>query len=141
MREALEQTGLLALLCIIFASVLPGLNATVLQVVVGIAAIVLANAAISLVAERRGGFAPRSAAVRYGVLLATNLILVYAAHALLGDRRDFTLGYGLFFAFLITIILWLYDAYRPVYDARFADSSLRVTSLGDLFDRVRTRRS
>jgi hypothetical protein len=51
------------------------------------------------------------------------------------------LGYGLFFAFLITTILWLYDAYRPVYDARFADSSLRVTSLGDLFDRVRTGRS
>jgi hypothetical protein len=140
-REALEQTSLLALLCIIFASILPGINATVLQIVVGVTTIVLANAAISLIAERQGGFAPRSAAARYFVLLATNLVLVYAAHALLGDRRDFRLGYGLFFAFLITTILWLYDAFRPVYDARFADSSLRVTSIGDLFDRVRTRRS
>jgi hypothetical protein len=58
-----------------------------------------------------------------------------------GFGADSMLGYGLFFAFLITTILWLYDAYRPVYDARFADSSLRVTSLGDLFDRVRTGRS
>jgi hypothetical protein len=140
-REALEQTSLLALLCIIFASILPDINATVLQIVLGITTIVLVNAAISLVAERQGGFAPRSAAARYCGLLATNLILVYAAHALLGDRRDFRLGYGLFFAFLITTILWLYDAFRPVYDARFADSSLRVTSIGDLFDRVRTRRS
>jgi hypothetical protein len=140
-REVLEQTGLLALLCIIFASILPGINATVLQIVLGVTTIVLANAAISLIAERRGDFAPRSAVARYCVLLATNLVLVYAAHALLGDRRDFRLGYGLFFAFLITTILWLYDAFRPVYDERFADSPLRVTSIGDLLNRVRTRRS
>ena len=141
LKEVLEQIGLLALLCIIFASILPGLNATVLQIVVGVTTIVLANAAISLISERRGGFAPRSAAARYGVLLATNLILVDAAHLLLEEQSDFRLLHGLFFAFLITTILWLYDAFRPVYDVRFVDSPLRVTSIGDLFDRVRTRRS
>ena len=55
-NEALEQVCLLALLCFIFASMLPGVDATILQVVVGVAAIVLANDAISLAAERRGGF-------------------------------------------------------------------------------------
>ena len=82
-REALEQVWLLALLCVIFTSILPGIDATVLQVVVGIAAIVLANAAISLAAARRGGFGLESAAARYAALLTANLALVYLASALL----------------------------------------------------------
>ena len=139
-REALEKVWLLALLCVIFASILPGIDATVLQVAVGVAAIVLANAAISLAAARRGGFGLESAAARYAALLAANLVLVYLANALLGERRDFELGYGLFFAFLITTIIWLVDAFRPVYDLRFAGSPLRVTSIGDLLDRARERR-
>ena len=49
--------ALLALLCIIFATILPGIDATGLQVAVGVAAIVLANAAIGLAAARRGGSA------------------------------------------------------------------------------------
>jgi hypothetical protein len=118
-KEALEQVSLLALMCVIFASILPGIDATVLQIVVGVTAIVLANAAISLAAARRGGFGLESAAARYAALLATNLVLVYLANALLGERRDFVLGYGIFFAFLIANIIWLYDAFRPVYDRRF----------------------
>ena len=96
-----------------------GIDATVLQIGVGVTAIVLANAAISLAAARRGAFGLESAAARYAALLATNLVLVYLANALLGERRDFVLGYGIFFAFLFATIIWLYDAFRPVYDRRF----------------------
>jgi hypothetical protein len=112
-RETLEKVSLLALLCVIFASILPGIDATTLQIVVGVTAIVFANAAISLAAAHRGG-------LEYAALLPTNLVLVYLANALLGERREFDLGYGLFFAFLIATIIWLYDAFRPVYDRRFA---------------------
>ena len=115
-EETFEKVCLLALLCIIFASILPGIDATGLQVVVGVTAIVLANAAISLAAASRGG-------LKYAVLLPTNLVLVYLANALLSERRDFDLGIGLFFAFLITTIIWLYDAFRPVYDQRFRASA------------------
>ena len=139
-REAFEKVCLLALLGVIFATILPGIDATALQVAVGVAAIVVANAAISLAAARRGGFGLESAAARYAALLVTNLVLVYVANALLAERRDFDLGYGLFFAFLITTIIWLYDAFRPVYDLRFADSPLRVRSIGDLLHRARERR-
>ena len=123
-KEALEQVWLLTLLCVIFASILPGIDATVLQIVVGVTAIVLANAAISLAAARRGGFGFESATARYTALLVTNLVLVYLANALLGERRDFVLGYGLFFAFLIATIIWLYDAFRPVYDRRSQDGAI-----------------
>ena len=111
-QESLEKVSLLGLLCIIFASILPGIDATGLQIVIGVTAIVLANAAISLAS--RGG-------LEYAALLPTNLVLVYLANALLGERREFDLEYGLFFAFLITTIIWLYDAFRPVYERRFAE--------------------
>jgi hypothetical protein len=137
--EALEQVTLLGLMCVIFTSVVPRIDAAVLQVLVGVAAIVLANAAISLTAARRGGFGLETAAARYAALLATNLGLVYLANALLGDRREFHLRYGLFFAFLIATVIWLYDAFKPVYDQRFSDSPLHVRSPGDFVRRVRER--
>jgi hypothetical protein len=105
--------SLLGLLSIIFATILPGIDATALQIAEGVTAIVLANAAISLLAVRR-----RGSALEYPALLATNLTLVYIANAMLGERRDFELGIGLFFAFLIATIIWLYDAFRPVYVLR-----------------------
>ena len=80
-REVLEQVALLTLLCTIFASILPGIDATGLQIAVGVAAIVLANAAINVAAPP--------------ALLAANLGLVYLANALLGERRDFELDIGL----------------------------------------------
>jgi hypothetical protein len=108
-RGLVEQVALLTLLCTIFASILPGIDATALQIVVGVTAVVLVNAAINVAA------AP--------ALLVTNLALVYAGNALLGDRRDFALGIGLFFAFLMTTIIWLYDAYRPMFDQRFRNQT------------------
>jgi hypothetical protein len=114
LNEILEQVALLTLLCTIFASILPDIDATGLQIAVGVAAIVLANAAINVAAPP--------------ALLAANLVLIYLANALLGERRDFDLEIGLFFAFLITTIIWLYDAYRPVYDRRFRARTPRMES-------------
>jgi hypothetical protein len=58
---------------------------------------------------RRGGHGG------YAALLATNVVLGYLATAVLDERHDFELGCGLFFAFLIATIIWLYGAFRPVY--------------------------
>jgi hypothetical protein len=58
--------------------------------------------------------------VRFAALLAVNLALIFAASLVLSDRQDFQLGAGCFFAFLITLIIWLYDVFKPVYDTRFA---------------------
>ncbi len=115
-----EQLMLLALLCIVFAEILPGVDATPVQVTVGVAAIVVANAAISVVFARSGGPGRARAVARFTALLALNLGLIFAASLILSDRADFQLGAGCFFALLITLIIWLYDVYKPVYDARFA---------------------
>jgi hypothetical protein len=74
---------------------------------------VLASAAISLAAADRGG-------LEYAAPLPANLLLVFVATALLGERREFDFGSGVIFAFLIATIIWFYDAFRPVYDRRFA---------------------
>jgi hypothetical protein len=117
LAELGEQVALLALLCIVFAEILPGVDAMPLQVTVGITVIVGANAAISIAGARHGRI---PAGARFAVLLACNLALVFAAKLALSGPADFQLGAGCFFALLITLIIWLYDAYKPVHDVRFA---------------------
>jgi hypothetical protein len=125
LAELGEQVALLALLCIVFAEILPGIDATPLQVTVGIVVIVGANAAISIADARHGRLGRTPAGARFAVLLAINLALVFAASSLLSDRADFQLGAGCFFALLITLIIWLYNVYKPVHDVRFVRSSPR----------------
>ena len=134
--ELLEKAALLALLCIIFASILPSIGASPLQVTIGVALIVAANAAISMGFVLREHVGVASATARFGALVGVNLVLVFVANLVLTDDDDFQLGSGLFFAFLITLIIWLYDVYKPTYDARFEGSPLGVTSVSDLSRRI-----
>ena len=134
--ELMEAVVLLALICVIFAEIL-AVEAGVLRIAVGVSAIVVADTAIGFWAARRGGFGPRSASARFVVVLAVNLLFVALTDIALTEGGHFDLGYGLFFAFLITLIVTLYGAYRPVYYGRFEGSPLRVFSLGDFVRRVR----
>jgi hypothetical protein len=68
---------------------------------------------------RRGGIAFRSGAVLYVLRLTLNVALIATAGALATDREAVPFGHGLFFAQLITLVTWLYDWYRPLYEARF----------------------
>jgi hypothetical protein len=130
LAELGEQIALLALVCIVFAEILPGIDATPLQVTVGIVVIVGANAAISIAGARHGRLDSTPAGARFATLLACNLAFVFAASFVLNDRADFQLGAGCFFALLITLIIWLYNVYKPVHDMRFARSSPRASRIG-----------
>ncbi len=134
--ELFEKAALLALLCVIFTSILPNVGASPLQVTIGVALIVAANAAIStgFVLRKHVGLA--SAAARFGALAAVNLALVVVANLVLSDDDDVQLGSSLFFAVLIALIIWLYDVYKPAYAARFDGSPLGVASVADLRRRV-----
>jgi hypothetical protein len=98
--------------------------------------IVCANAAVATAFTRRARPGRRPVVTRLAALLVLNLGLVFLASRFLGERADFPLGEGLFFAFLFTVVVWLHDMFKPVYDARFAESPLRVTSPRDLWQRV-----
>ena len=103
----------------IFTEILPGLHATPAQVMAGVALIVCANAGISLGYARSPSAGVGRAVAHFVALVAVNLALVFAAGALLSEGDDFQLGAGVFFAFLVTLIVWLFDAYKPLHDVRF----------------------
>jgi hypothetical protein len=83
---------------VILTTILPGIDATVLGIVVAIAAIVRANAAIRLAAARRAGFGSsrRGRAKRP----CSRRALVYLAGAVLSQPHDFDPDWWVFFAFL-----------------------------------------
>jgi hypothetical protein len=115
--ELVEQAVLLTLVCVIFADILPGATATPLQIAIGVTAILLVNTAVSLWVARRGGIDFRSGATLFTLRLALNFVLVLAPSVL--GSEAIPVGHGLFFAYLLTLVTWLYDWYRPLYEARF----------------------
>lgn len=116
--QLFELAALLSLLCVIFTQFLPGSEASPLEVTIAVSTIVLANTAVSLWAARRGEVNVRSGVVVYLLRFALNFGLLWSAGALAGDRDTAPLGSTIFFAYLITLVTWLYDWYRPLYESR-----------------------
>jgi hypothetical protein len=117
----LQKVALLSLVCVIFAQVLPGVGAGVLAVTLGVAFVILANAALSIWLARRGW--TWASTIRQFVALAalnTCLILLYAA-LLPGTGGSIDIGSTLFFALLLTLIVTLFDRFYPVHLARFQE--------------------
>jgi hypothetical protein len=115
--DFVEKTVLLALLSMIFAHILPDVDTSATDIGVGVALIVAANTAISL----------RWSYMEFGALLFTNLGLIFVLSRFFSDAENFPLGTALFFAFLISLLISLYDRYKPIYEARFPDTGLEWT--------------
>jgi hypothetical protein len=120
--ELAEKVALLSLISVIFAAILPHVTASSLQVGFGVAVIVCANTAISMWSARNERLSIESSAISFAALLAVNLGFVYLVSRVLSSADTVPLATALFFAFLITLLIWLYDVYKPVYDVRFTAS-------------------
>jgi hypothetical protein len=116
----LEKVVLVGLISIIYAEVLPDLDATVTGVFAGLAVLVLANAAVTL-ALARGGRGTNRALLAFGLRVVLNLAVVLVARALLG-ARGIDLGAALFFVAMLSLLTLLDDWYRPVQAARMAEA-------------------
>jgi hypothetical protein len=132
-----KAIGLLTLIVIIFAQVIPGLDASVTQVAVASTIVVVLNTLVSVGLARFGRTAI-SVVLGFPLFMAMNLLFVLFASTVVSDGR-LDLAHGLFFAYLVSVVIWLYDLYKPVHDARFDGSPLHVASLGDFVRRVRGR--
>jgi len=117
--ELLEEAALLSLVCVIFSQILPGVAVTPVQTILGISAIVVANFGVSVWSAHRGGAGLEHTGRVFAVRLTLNFAFVFAATAILAGTEDFPVADGLFFAYLITLFLVLYDQYRPLYVTRF----------------------
>ncbi|WP_157592377.1 hypothetical protein [Solirubrobacter soli] len=104
-----EKSVLLTLLAVIVAEILPSVHLSALDIALGVVALVAANLAIA---------SWRGPGVHFALLLAINFLLIYAGSRALSDRGNLPAATGLFFAYLTTLIVVLYDTYRPIRASR-----------------------
>jgi hypothetical protein len=117
---ALEKIFLIGLITVIYGQVLPGVEASSLQLFLGIAVYVVINSAIGLWSAKRG-YSWESAGISFAVVFAINVGLVALADLLLTrGQGGLRLVDTLFFVFLFSILTTLYDRYRPVNEYRAA---------------------
>jgi hypothetical protein len=109
--ELAEKSILLTLLALIVEEILPSVHLSALDIALGTVALVAANLAI----VTWGGHG-----VHFVVRLAINFLLIYAGSRALSDRGNLSVATGLFFAYVTTLIVVLYDTYRPLRAARDA---------------------
>lgn len=112
---SLEKALLIGLLFVIFASILPETELSSLTLFSWVAVFVVINAAVALYVVRRN-WSTESVLVSFGARLVLNLgvvVLLDAVLSLTSSFRDV-----LFFLFLFSVLVTLYDRYRPVYELR-----------------------
>ncbi|WP_088288251.1 hypothetical protein [Kineosporia sp. A_224] len=105
---------LVGLVCVDFAQILPGSTMTPLHTLVAVAVLLVVNSAVGLaLAQRRRSI---EGTVRAFLAVCGLNVVTVAAGSLLSAR--FHLDHALFFVLLISLIVVLYDRYRPVRDLR-----------------------
>jgi hypothetical protein len=116
--QTLEKVVLLGLLSVIFSQTLPGVRASNFDLFIGVAAVVVVNASITLAVARRAS-SVESVAIQFGLRLLLNLAIVIAGDWLLGlEGGSIDQGDTFFFLMLISLITTLHDRYSPVLEYR-----------------------
>ena len=117
-RELIEKVVLVALVSVIFGRMLPGVEESPLAIAIGVAVIILVNTAVSEYFIRRGR---RWGSVihQFALELALNLLIVGVAGVTLRLMFEEPIQHALVFVLLLTLIVTLYDRYRPVHLTRF----------------------
>ena len=115
-----EKVVLVGLITVIYGHILPGVEATTLELFVGIAVVVVVNAVFTLALARRSWSTP-SMTLAFLARLLVNIALVVVEDWLLnrGDG-DLNVGNTVFFMSMISLITTMHDRYRPVLATRVA---------------------
>jgi hypothetical protein len=107
-----EKAVLLALLSMIFAQVLPDVRATNLGLVLGIALLVVLNAAVSQWLRRSGRSWATTGRQFLAMLVVNTGIVALDAFLTRRNRGDFPALNTLFFVLLLSLLIAMYDRYR-----------------------------
>lgn len=120
-EEIVEKLTLLTLVTMIFGQILPGRTTTGLQLIAGVMVVVVSNAVISHWLKLRGRSWP-SVFGEFGVMVVINLCLALVYIFLLPGYSggQINLGNVVFLVLLVSVMVTLYDRFRPIYEARFA---------------------
>ena len=118
-RELVEKIVLVSLVSVIFGRMLPGVETAPLEVAVGVALIIIANAAVTEWLVRRGRV--WTTLVRqFVVMLTINLAIVFVGQVFVRFLTGAPLEHAVILIMLLTLIVTLYDQYRSIYLARFS---------------------
>ncbi|MBM6400531.1 hypothetical protein [Phycicoccus sonneratiae] len=112
----LEKVLLVGLLCVIYGQILPGLDASPLEVLAFTGTYVVLNAAIGLVLVRRIG-SREGVLAAFGLRLGINVVAVVVARMVLGTGAIPLWG-TLFFLTLLALLVTLHDRWAPVAAVR-----------------------
>ena len=118
-HELIEKTALVSLLVIIFAQILPGIRSSNLELALAMILVIVVNTVVSESMVRRGASWPR--ALRQGlVMVAVNLpVMIVISFLRYGSIPLMALTNIIVFILLLSLIITLYDRYRPIYLVRF----------------------
>jgi hypothetical protein len=113
-RDLLEKVVMIALVTTIFSRNLPGVAATPGQLAVWVAIIVV-NTGVSELLVRRG-FDWQSTIMEFVAMMAVNVAIVLAASSVLPSLGGaIAPGSSLFLLLLLTLLVILYDRFKPYY--------------------------
>jgi len=116
----IEKIVLVGLVSVIFAQILPEVQASNVEIGVAVAFVIILNSVISHWLARRGT-EWQHALTQFLAMGAINLGLVLLYSFILPSRGgSINMGNTLFFALLLTLIVLLFDQYYPLYYARFS---------------------
>jgi hypothetical protein len=120
-RALAEKVVLTSLVWTIFVSMLPGLDAGLLQVGLSVGTFVVLNSLVTQWLARRGR-SWRSVGLEFATMAVVNLGLVTVLEVLEGALAiapyRLSLDSALFFVFLLTVLIVMFDRYRIVRLAR-----------------------
>ncbi|HKO33916.1 MAG TPA: hypothetical protein VJY85_09235 [Candidatus Limnocylindria bacterium] len=118
-RELIEKVVLVSFVSVIFGQMLPGNDGSPLGIAIGVGLVILVNTTVSEWFIRRGrrwGTVVR----QFGLMLALNVVIVGVAGIVLRLLSAEPFQHALVFVLLLTLIVTLYDRYRPVHLTRFS---------------------
>ena len=122
-----EKMAMIALVGVIFGQVFQ-VSAEPIELTLIMALVVVANAALSVLLERHG-FGPTAALRQFvftGLLNLGILVAIVGFYTITGQTVD--LWNTFFYLLLITLLVTLYDRYRPEYVARFSKGEGQATT-------------
>ena len=118
-HELVEKAVLISLLVIIFAQILPGIRSSNLELALAMIAVIAVNTIVSETLVRRGR--TWSHALQQGlVMVAVNLpVMFIISYLRYGSIPPEAMTNIFVFILLLSLIITLYDRYRPIYLVRF----------------------
>jgi hypothetical protein len=116
--EMFEKAALVSLVTVIFWRILPGVQASPISITVGVTVVIVANTVISE-ALVRYGVRWQSAVLEFVVMAVVNALVVAAFVVILPFVNGvIDVPATLFSVLLLTLLVTLYDRFRPYYQVR-----------------------